>query len=155
MSRFQFGRSLFARVRKGRPKTTSRLHVEPLEARANPVTAVLSGSTLIIAGDNLVNDLIAVRQTAPAAGSMIEVYDGRISTFVPFATFNRSAVTAITVDGLDGNDFIDLNSVPGGRLVALDVPATVTGGNGSDSLAGGSVGDSLVGGAGNDVIFGN
>src|SRR5262245_21225233 len=93
------------RSARARGKARSRLCVEPLEPRANPVTAFLNGSTLVINGDDLVDDVIAVRQTVI---NTVEVYDGRMSTMVPAFVFNRAVVTAIQADGLGGNDLIDL-----------------------------------------------
>ncbi|HUP81087.1 MAG TPA: hypothetical protein VM260_21235, partial [Pirellula sp.] len=50
------------------------LRIESLETRANPVTAGLSGTTLIINGDEFIHDIIGVRQTL---SNTIEVHDGR------------------------------------------------------------------------------
>ena len=148
MRRFTFLPSFFTRVANPRRK----LQFESLEDRATPATAELIGSTLFVDGDDFTHDILVVRQTNQ---NTIEVFDGWFSRFVPIGIFNRSAVSEIVVNGFDGNDLIDLNSVPGGRLVALNVPARVSGGDGFDNIAGGSMNDTLRGGAGNDAIFGN
>src|SRR5688500_15919639 len=112
MRRFNLGRPPFARPDKPR----SRLRLESLEDRANPVTAALNGTTLVITGSDFAHDVIAVRQTT---NNIIQVFDAWVSTTVPVAEFFRSSVSGITVDGGAGDDLIDLHSIPGGRLTAL------------------------------------
>lgn len=54
-------------------------------------------------------------------------------------------ITSIQINGLDGDDSISMASVP--------IPATLSGGNGNDTLVGGSASDFLSGGNDNDTFF--
>src|SRR4051812_28235792 len=96
----------------------SRLNIELLEQRRNPVTASWDMSTGVLditgTGDRF-NDRILVRQNANG----ISVFDNRSGRPVvvpintpggPTGTIMASSITGIFVHGTGGNDLIDLNS---------------------------------------------
>jgi Ca2+-binding RTX toxin-like protein len=62
-------------------------------------------------------------------------------------SFAKSLVSEIFIDGGNGNDRITLDS-------SIDLPATITGNRGNDTLVGGSGDDSISGDEGNDSIDG-
>ena len=130
-------------VRGGSPAVA----VEDLEGRtlfaAMPplVTAELAGTTLHVAGTRR-SDVVQVGLSASNSNA-IEVHSG--TSFV--GAFDLAVVAAIQVNGLNGHDNIAID-------VALTVPATLSGGNGRDTLAGGSGADRLEGGNGRDILNG-
>jgi Ca2+-binding RTX toxin-like protein len=82
-------------------------------------------------------------------------------------TLPKSALVNVINYATPGQDSILPINLPGGFYIdtgsgndsvtidqAIDLPATVLGGGGNDSLVGGSGNDSLNGGTGNDVLFG-
>jgi Ca2+-binding RTX toxin-like protein len=118
----------------------------------------LSGTTLTINGDSL-NNVITVTE----GGSLTVVVDGISYLYTP------SQVTAIVINGNDGNDTITVNSLLAGTALTADggnnndtikVAAsvmnavTLVGGAGNDLLVGGGGDDSLSGGSGNDWVNG-
>src|SRR5262249_33150786 len=157
---------LFPRFRRptGGKGPRASLRLEGLETRANPVSATLDAAgTLFVDGSGSVgspiNDRILLRQS----NGFILVFDARTGvaltvpiqvagTFVPRVPV--TAVTGIDVAGLDGNDFIDLNSSAAG-FAPITINATIRGGSGVDSIAGGAGNDVIFGGDNNDLIFGN
>ena len=66
--------------------------------------------------------------------------------------FARQDVARIAVDAGDGDDLVRIDESNG---AFSDIPTTIDGGAGADSLAGGSGAELLVGGDGNDSIDGN
>jgi hypothetical protein len=66
--------------------------------------------------------------------------------------FVRADVVRIELDGGDGDDRIRIDESNG---AFGDIPMTIAGGAGGDSLAGGSAAELLLGGDGNDSIDGN
>src|SRR5262245_32525105 len=164
-----FRSTFFHLLHRFRPATGGRrrppgLRVEGLETRANPVSATLSAAgTLFVDGSGSVgspiNDRILVRQS----NGFIMVFDARSGVALPVpiqttvGTVARVPVTAVSgidVAGLDGNDFIDLNSSAAG-FAPITINATIRGGSGVDSIAGGAGNDVIIGGDNNDLIFGN
>jgi Ca2+-binding RTX toxin-like protein len=119
----------------------------------------LLGTTLTISGTALA-DKITIR----SAGTLSVVVND-VST-----AYANSAVTAINIASLGGNDSIIVNSLASGHLLmadggegndALTVSSSVTadtilkGGDGNDRLTGGAGNDSLIGGLGDDTyVFG-
>ncbi|MBO0700680.1 MAG: hypothetical protein J2P46_19950, partial [Zavarzinella sp.] len=159
---------LARRVRK--PAGSPPLYAEPLEQRRNPVTATWTqdapGSTtgtLAVNGDGtagLVNDRIRIRQNGSAQVAVIDFRTGR-EVAVPIDTpggtvlfMPASQISGITVNAGLGNDFVDLNSFAQG-FEQLSIPATLSGGDGSDTLGGGNAGDTIRGDSGADLLFGN
>src|SRR5262245_41737120 len=161
MSRITLRHLFFPPARRvDRPRRGPGLRVEALETRANPVSAVLDSSGVLnIDGSSSVNDRILVQQS----GGFIRVLDARFSTpiLVPIQTgfgsvaqISVGLVSGIDVNGLDGNDLIDLNSAAAG-FDSITIDATLRGGSGNDSIAGGDGNDLIASGDGNDWIFGN
>jgi Ca2+-binding RTX toxin-like protein len=168
-------RHLFSRVarRPASPRTT--LRVECLEERRNPVTGIRASFgldfILRVNGDSFPsptvnsNDILWVLKSDIG----IQVFDRRFNTFVPIAdsfsgTFVASvdsgSVAGIVVNGNGGNDLLDLNSDPkffGGvnYQPINDIPTTITGGAGNDSISGSDGNDTIRGAEGDDQIFGN
>jgi hypothetical protein len=62
------------------------------------------------------------------------------------ARFDPTQFSRVEIDGLGGNDRLDVS--------ALTMPARVDGGDGADVIFGGAADDSLLGAAGNDTLFG-
>jgi Ca2+-binding RTX toxin-like protein len=69
----------------------------------------------------------------------------------PEFTVARSAFTAVAVEGRDGDDELTVTNTGG----ATDLPITLDGGFGSDTLRGTAGGQTLIGGAGDDFADGN
>jgi Ca2+-binding RTX toxin-like protein len=63
------------------------------------------------------------------------------------SVFSSALVTALTLNGGDNDDIINVSSV--------NLPSVLNGGNGNDKLTGGGGNDQLLGGAGNDSLVGN
>jgi Ca2+-binding RTX toxin-like protein len=61
---------------------------------------------------------------------------------------SSTGLTRITVTTNGGNDEVDASAV-------VDIPVSLNGGSGNDTLRGGSQDDTLLGGTGNDDLFGN
>ena len=115
-----------------------------------PVTQTVSltnGVTLVngvltIAGTNGADAIFIIPKGKPTAqNATVRVFmNGQnLGTF--------SGVNSITIDALDGNDFVHLAG-------SIRVNATVLGGAGDDRIKGGKGNDILVGGDGNDFING-
>lgn len=76
-----------------------------------------------------------------AGATELTVYRNGLPETVPYA-----GLTGIVINGLDGDDRIDLS--------ALSFPATITGGAGNDTITGGTGADLIYGGDGDDVLSG-
>jgi Ca2+-binding RTX toxin-like protein len=120
-----------------------------------------TGATSVIAG--------ALSVQGTAAADVITVTEPGSEIAVDFNgttdSIASSLIQSIVIRGGAGSDIIRVNSaiqIPeslfGGRgddtMFAGSGPATLNGGGGNDSLVAGSFGDSLVGGGGNNVLFG-
>lgn len=176
MSRISL-RHLFGRLarRPAAPRTT--LRVERLEERRNPVSAafnfipgsVTTGILTVTGTGPGINDRIQlIRNTdglSVFSNGVAVIIANSVATGGTPTTMRYSLLTGsgggIVVNGnnanaggFGGHDLIDLNSGAKG-FTPIDVPATLTGGAGLDSIAGGEGPDSIDGGAGNDSIFGN
>src|SRR4051794_9927485 len=117
---------------------------EPLESRRMySVTATSAGGVLTVLGDNGSN---AITVSRDVAGNLL-VNNGNVAISGSPATV--ATITSIHVSGLDGHDNIALDETNG----ALPA-ASISGGNGNDTLTGGSGADVLNGDVGNDVLFG-
>ena len=68
-------------------------------------------------------------------------------------SFDRAAITSITVDARGGDDRVRIDEL--GGAFTDTIRTTLDGGDGDDTLAGGSGVETLVGGDGNDSIDGN
>ncbi len=118
----------------------------------------LAGTTLTINGNGL-NNIISVTEGA----NLTVIVDG--ATYL----YSTSEVTALIINGNDGSDTIQINSLLSGVSLTADggsgndtikVAAsvmnavTLTGGTGNDLLVGGRGNDNLDGGADNDWLNG-
>lgn len=118
---------------------TPRPQVEQLESRLTPaVNVALQGGLLVIQGDAAAN-FVTVQNSADGQ-SVNVVADGVLSTFA------RAAVQRFAADLGAGND--DFTS-------RLDLPGTILGGDGADSLQSFNRTQrvSIFGGKGNDAIY--
>jgi Ca2+-binding RTX toxin-like protein len=89
---------------------------------------------------------LTITGTASADNIQLSTSGGTMSVTVNGATItlSSSSVTSIQIDAGDGNDTVTLAS-------SITQPASITGGNGDDTLTGGAGDDSLTGGSGNDT----
>jgi uncharacterized protein (TIGR03118 family) len=108
-------------------------------AGTNPVSAVLTGSDLVITGSRD-NDHVEV-ELARGGQVVVEAGGDRIGTF------DLSAVGTIHFSGLGGNDVFKVDP-------RIDVTVIADGGAGNDVLVGGGGNNILLGGPGNDVLVG-
>ena len=108
-------------------------------------TAAVEAGTLKIAGDGS-GDTLALRFQAGST-TLLEVDVGGDGP-AEFS-FDRSTFTAIEIDGGGGDDVI---FTQGGGFA--DVPITMSGGSGDDTLIGGLGNQVLIGGRGNDIVSG-
>ncbi|HET6249464.1 MAG TPA: hypothetical protein VFE47_17365 [Tepidisphaeraceae bacterium] len=90
------------------------------------------------------NDYIEITLDAGDPSKLDVIINGTV------AQFPLASVTGIVAAGGPGNDTIEVSELNG----AIDLPATLTGGPGNDTLVGGSGNDSLNGGPGNDLLAG-
>lgn len=123
--------------------------VEALEERCllSGITATLSSAGVLHVEGTETADRIIIRQNA----NLISVDGIRIvADGQSVARVAAAAVTRIEVDARGGNDVVRLDL---GRQ-AIQVPAEIHGGGGSDVLVGGAGGDRISGDDGNDVLRG-
>jgi hypothetical protein len=119
--------------------------IEPLEDRrllSGSVT-LSSAGMLNIAGTDLA-DKIRITRESPDTSMLDVILNGATSTFA------FSSVKAITVNAGAGNDDVEVIELNG----PVNIPTTMLGGAGNDTLVGGSGTDHIDGGAGNDVLAG-
>src|SRR6266850_2186507 len=115
--------------------------LEPLESRTL-LSVSLDNGTLSIVGTNAA-DQILVRPSKSL--DMLKVgFNGQ------FSFFKLADVTAINIDAGGGNDSVMIPEIG----APIEVPATILGGAGNDSIQGGGGNDLLVGGDGDDSILG-
>lgn len=119
-----------------RTNRSASLNVETMETRLLPATLfnLTSAGVLQIQGDNNSN-VIRVVQTA----QRVDIEGAPVG-------FKASAVKAIVIDGAGGNDLIDIQKT--------NIPATINGGAGHDTIYGSQAADTLRGGSGDDRIWG-
>jgi Ca2+-binding RTX toxin-like protein len=108
---------------------------ELLERRLVLASASLVGTTWIITGDAVADDLL-IQQS----GSSLTASDDTIV----FATVSEGLVNSITVNALGGNDIVTISSFVSKR-------STLNGGTDNDTLIGGGGDDTLAGDGGNDT----
>jgi hypothetical protein len=112
-------------------------HASPAQARAT-----VEGDVLTITGTSA-GDRISVDFT-PADAVVVDLGDSGTRSFA------KGSFHSAYVDLRAGSD--DFRVVSGGLLV--DVPMTISGGNGADFLLGGARADTLIGGRGADFVNG-
>ncbi len=114
------------------------------------VTALVIGSELSVfatAGDS-----ISVREN-PSAPGRVQVLGNGVN--VAIVSTNASSLTAISVNGSDSNDTVDLSGVTAAVFSNPLLKISVQGGDGNDSIIGSlSVANSLIGGDGADTLTG-
>ena len=115
--------------------------IEGLETRTF-LSVSLDGGVLTIVGTSRA-DLIEVQKRADKGELKVEL-NGRETKY----SLNR--VTKIVIKGEAGNDRVGYS----GRDGRLDVPGSLSGGDGNDTLEGGNGADTISGGSGNDRIEG-
>lgn len=91
------------------------------------------------------NDVIHITQT----DTSIEVEMNNAVT-----VFSAHGLEQITVDGLDGDDFIEFKDNRQGTGLK-QISLKLDGGNGDDTLVAGAGDDTLIGGAGDDELYGD
>lgn len=118
-------------------------NVIQLPVKLEAIVASFDGGILTVSGDNQDNTISVSRD---AAGTLL-VNGGLVPVTGGVATADNTFL--IRIDGLNGNDALQLNE-DNGQLPRADI----LGGEGDDTLLGGSGDDELDGGAGNDSISG-
>lgn len=107
----------------------------------NPVQAVLTNGNLIVTGSPD-NDDIKVKLDKSEAQLVVTAHGKTVGSF------NLADVGIISVDGLAGNDRIQI-------MPQITVATVLNGGAGNDMIIGGSGNNVLVGGTGDDKLFGS
>ena len=97
-----------------------------------------SSQMLVVVGSNARDRLLI----DPSGSNLIVKSGSKV-----LGTFPISAVGRILVYGMDGNDFVRVNS-------SLNIPAELHGGLGNDRLYGAAAADMLFGEGGNDSLYG-
>lgn len=150
-----------SRLNKNTPlvRSVSTAVVENLELR-QMLTAVLASDGILDVVGTPVDDKLTVTKVVVDDVAKLKVYEnGNGDKTVSW--FTLADVKGIRVDGLSGDDQITLESSKDGLI---EIPATLIGGEGNDSLKGASGNDRLIGGpgfdylhggAGDDALFGN
>ena len=116
-----------------------------LAAPASAATSVqIDDGTLQITGDSANNKIALFNQAASIA---IDLGADGTAEF----TADRTAFTKVEVKGGNGDDELSVGNAGG----ALDLPITLDGGNGNDSLRGAAGAETLIGGSGDDFADGN
>ena len=146
--------------RPAAPAPRTVLSAEPLEARDNPSTVELHGSTLQITGTDFMDRVsVYIPTSGPSLGKL--VVEDRVGTgpvFVGITEFNPSDVDSIVFYGYAGDDTFTLGNVGGWTYPVYafggDGNDTITAGNGVDYLFGDGGNDKLVGGWGRDNLIG-
>jgi Ca2+-binding RTX toxin-like protein len=154
-----FSAGTHAHCPTARARGTTALGAELLEARDNPSTIELIGSTLQITGTVSADGVYISRPTSgPSAGKLVVADYVGLYAYVAITEFDPSAVQVITFYGDGGDDWLTLDV--GGW--ALPVYAfcgegndTITAGNGADYLFGDAGHDRLYGGYGYDYLSGS
>jgi Ca2+-binding RTX toxin-like protein len=135
-------------VRRPRPKP--RLRVEPLGDRVTP-TVTVNGT---LGTDVITTHLLPDGSSDPTSVEILVNGVARATVGItgswPFPTTSYFLADALVINGLAGNDRIDLGLI---RPRSGDY-ITVTGGAGNDTIVGSNGHDSLVGGPGADDLDG-
>jgi Ca2+-binding RTX toxin-like protein len=130
--------ALGGRRKRSVSRVIGRAVVDALEPR-RLLAATLDASGLLAIDGTAGNDDVSV---AVSAGVLTVSLNGQTD-----GTFTSSQVSSIEVSGGAGNDSIS--------LAGVGIAATLSGGDGNDTLVGGSASDFLSGNDGNDAFFSN
>src|SRR5438270_13342733 len=103
-------------------------------------TASVVSNVLTVSGDTA-TDTIVVQKDGGGTNAQVVVNSSVIFTTA------LSGLTAISLSNSGGNDTLTVDS-------AITLPATITGGSGSENITGGGGADSLIGNGGADSIVG-
>ena len=101
--------------------------LEQLETRAVPaagITAVLVNGQLTVTGTDRADQIVFRR-----AGDTVSVQGVQ-------GSFDANSISSIVVDAGAGNDIVRLNTQAARGGVALNVPTTIQGGAGNDTIIG-------------------
>lgn len=129
-----------------------RLGLHHLEAREVPATLLNLSGTLVVDG-TAGNDILEIARSGSTvrvlqAGSPDRMEREVITSLgvgrFPVSSYSVSDVRGVIVNGLGGNDWIDVGQSP--------VRATVAAGDGHDTVHGSAFNDFITGGNGNDRI---
>lgn len=130
-----------------RPRRRRSPELEPLGAKRLPaagLSALVSQGVLVIEGTEANDSIRAVVAPVPGRRGL-----GIVRVDGVRRMFSTAKVRSIRIDGLGGNDLIQV--VERGRVA---LAARLAGGTGDDVLIGGSAADELLGGPGNDLLWG-
>src|SRR6059058_4533426 len=114
--------------------------LEPLESRTLLSVSVDNGTLNIVGTDAA--DSIRVRVAKDHNLFQVK-FNGQVSLI------HKADVSAINVDAGAGDDIVMISEAGG----IIEIPATVLGGQGNDSIQGGGGNDLIQGGDGNDSLF--
>jgi RTX calcium-binding nonapeptide repeat (4 copies) len=115
---------------------------------ANGVSAAIHHGTLQVRGDDQANVVALRLKAGDAATIQVDVGDDGSADY----SFARSDVDAIDVRMGDGNDVARIDDANGS--FTNTIPATISGGDGDDTLTGGLGAETFRGGDGNDTVVG-
>lgn len=148
----------FKKRSKTRTSVTAFPHLEKLEDRAIPATAILAAGTLSVFGTNAPDRIALILDNTT---NQIVVRDGNTEA----GRFDSASVTNIFFDGGPGNDGLEVAPqlfqtaiIDGGnghdRIYAGSGPSVVLGGLGANRLVGGSSTDTIIGEGQYDIVSG-
>jgi len=120
------------------------VHVETLEQRRLLSAAINSQGTLVIDGTNN-NDYLTVSLKSGDATKLVVFDNGNSQEFAI-----ASVTNGISFNGANGDDYIAVDEVNG----LIDINATITGGNGQDTIHGGNGDDVIDGDNNKDKLYG-
>jgi Ca2+-binding RTX toxin-like protein len=118
--------------------------MHPLEDRRLLSAAIVDG-VLTVEGTADADQIVVSLNTSDPLATKLDV---KVNDVV--SSFDLAAVTGIHISGGNGADVIKIDETAG----AINIPATLLGGNGKDVLVGGSGNDRLEGGNGKDALSG-
>ena len=116
--------------------------------RVDGVRASLKHGTLKVQGGDQGNEITIRLKALDPSQIQVDAGDNGSADF----SFSRADVTAIYVQGGNGNDSIRIDDVNGG--LTNSIPTTIAGGPGNDSLKGGLGAEDFQGGEGSDSVIG-
>ena len=120
-----------------------------LAGPGNAASSKLTDGVLRVNGTDA-SDKIALRlEAGNPAIVQVDIGDDGSADF----SFERTEIAGIAVNGGAGDDVVRIDESNG--AVNADIPTTLRGGDGKDTLAGGSGAETLRGGDGNDSLDGN
>jgi Ca2+-binding RTX toxin-like protein len=127
----------------------TRASFESLEQRQH-LSATLKDGVLTIAGTRRSDDYLIYVANRSAADGLVIVVNHRQNLH-----FNSAEISRIDIELGLGNDNVNftVSTLAGHILLPVDIPVTVRGGAGNDTLSGSGKADLLDGGDGNDALY--